>query len=1248
MSSRDEPHHVFLCHTNADKPLARELGELLRRRGLRVWLDERELVPGREWQEGIERAVSTVRSVAVLYGPDGLGAWATAEMRAFLEESFQRELPVIPVLLPGAPAVTDLPLFLRQRTWVDLREGMTEEGLTRLVWGITSEKVASSVHGEVAQPGRLWNVPTLPLSYKARKELDELRVALTSPDPRPVALVGRYAPMAVQGMGGVGKTVLAASLAHDPDVRRAFPDGIFWLTLGRTPNSTLLMQSGLLAAAGSATTLRSVDEGREALRARFAASATLLVLDDVWQITDTRPFDVLGERGRLLLTTRKREVAHALSADLHAIDELADAEALEVLAKYAGIQSDPLPPEALDIVHECGGLPLALAMIGTRLRGNPPDRWASALARLRAADLDKLRAELPDYPHPSLLAAMETSVEDLPAPLQPRYFDLAVFPEDSAIPEAALATYWTSEGLAEADTQDAVDTFVSRSLVRRDAAGSILLHDLQYDFVRCRTAARRAELEARLLSAYRRLTPAGWFGGPNDGYFFQNIARHLASAEGSAGLRALLLDWRWLSSKLLAMGPNAVLADFELVDLAGDETVRLVRDAIRLSTHVIEKRPREFAGQLLGRLLKLESREIQEFCERVAREAVRPALLPTCGRLDSPGGALIWTIEGHFSWVNVLVIDAKGATMLSGSHDNTMQHWELSTGRLLRTFEARSGGISAVAFAPDDETALSWSFIGVVGLWQLSTGKLLRKFEQLDAAVNAVAVAPDRKTALSAADNHMIRHWELSTGKLLRTFKGHQRGVKAVAFAADCNTVLSGSSDHTVRQWELSTGKLLRTFEGHSDWVTSVAIAPDGKTVLSGSRDGTVKQWELATGKLLRSLEGHRGIVTALAIAPDGETALSASHDLTVKQWDLATGTLVRTLEGHSQWVTAVAYAPDGTTAVSGGYDGTIKHWNLGSHEPPHAVERSEDRVIAVAIASDGRTALSGSSDGIMKQWEVATGKLLRLFERKGEWLDKLAIAPDGKTALSSSGRTIECWELATGRLLHTFKEHHQRVIAVSIASDGKTVLSSSGDGLIKQWELATGKLLRAFEGRSSWAQLLAIAPDGKTFLRSNERDVTLLELETGTPLQALEAPGGWAGKLEIGPDSNTALLLGKYGTTAIGHWELATGKLLHTLEGHTDYVAAAAIARDEKTALSASSDCTVRKWDLATGRELASFSADAPVWTIAVTPDGGRAVAGDVVGRVHFLDTSTAGHGSAQASDRRRSRQARTRPKSK
>ena len=132
--------HVFLSHNSTNKPSARELKRLLAERGLNVWLDEDELRPGVSWQKTLEEAIKTSQSVAVLVGEDGLGPWQDEEMQAALRHAVNDKRPVIPVLLPGAPGEPELPMFLENRTWVDLRAGFVEEGLHKLVWGITGQK----------------------------------------------------------------------------------------------------------------------------------------------------------------------------------------------------------------------------------------------------------------------------------------------------------------------------------------------------------------------------------------------------------------------------------------------------------------------------------------------------------------------------------------------------------------------------------------------------------------------------------------------------------------------------------------------------------------------------------------------------------------------------------------------------------------------------------------------------------------------------------------------------------------------------------------------------------------------------------------------------------------------------------------------------------------------------------------------------------------------------------------------------
>jgi len=128
---------VFLCHNWEDKPAVRELAQRLRERGLRPWLDERELRPGQPWQPALEDVISGIPAAAVIVG-SRMGPWQEQELTAFLRQRSKRRCAVVPVLLPGAHH-RDLSVFLDGLTWVDL-SATEPDPIDQLVWGITGEQ----------------------------------------------------------------------------------------------------------------------------------------------------------------------------------------------------------------------------------------------------------------------------------------------------------------------------------------------------------------------------------------------------------------------------------------------------------------------------------------------------------------------------------------------------------------------------------------------------------------------------------------------------------------------------------------------------------------------------------------------------------------------------------------------------------------------------------------------------------------------------------------------------------------------------------------------------------------------------------------------------------------------------------------------------------------------------------------------------------------------------------------------------
>ncbi|HEY9633193.1 MAG TPA: WD40 repeat domain-containing serine/threonine-protein kinase [Coleofasciculaceae cyanobacterium] len=298
--------------------------------------------------------------------------------------------------------------------------------------------------------------------------------------------------------------------------------------------------------------------------------------------------------------------------------------------------------------------------------------------------------------------------------------------------------------------------------------------------------------------------------------------------------------------------------------------------------------------------------------------------------------ALINTLTGHSDIVRSIAISPDGQTIVSGSNDQTIKIWQLSSGILRRTLSGHTSWISTVAISPDGQTVVSGSGDTTIKVWQLSTGKLLRTLTGHSRSVYAVAISPDGQTLVSGSSDNTIKIWQLSSGQLLRTLTKHSYGVHSMTISPDAQTLVSGNGeiwpygeDYTIKVWGLKTGAAKRTLNGHSNNVISVAISPDSQTLISGSEDKSIQMWQLSTGQLLHTLAGHSGAVYTLAISPDGQTLVSGSGDRTIKVWQMNTGTPRKTLTGHSSAVYALAISPDGQTLISGSDDKTIKIWRL-------------------------------------------------------------------------------------------------------------------------------------------------------------------------------------------------------------------------------------------------------------------------------------------------------------------------------
>jgi WD40 repeat protein len=124
--------------------------------------------------------------------------------------------------------------------------------------------------------------------------------------------------------------------------------------------------------------------------------------------------------------------------------------------------------------------------------------------------------------------------------------------------------------------------------------------------------------------------------------------------------------------------------------------------------------------------------------------------------------------------------------------------------------------------------------------------------------------------------------------------------------------------------------------------------------------------------------------------------------------------------------------------------------------------------------------------------------------------------------------------------------------------------------------------------------------------------------LETGQELLTLKGHSSWVRAVALSPDGTKVISASADKTIKV--WNLDTQEELLTLKGHSGAVEAVALNPDGTKVISGSRDSTLKVWNLDAGEVIASFTGDGALTRCAFAPDGVTIVAGDALGRMHFL----------------------------
>jgi len=1238
---------VFLSYARSDgEAFAKRLRERLVAAGISLWRDREGMEGGRDWWQQITAAIDEVEFLVLVMTEAAL---ASSMVRREWRYARQRGVVVYPVLSDPGRDFTSLPRWMRSVHFYD----------PELEW-------TKFVNDLQTSPQRVrvpFMVEDLPVDFIARPREFEVLASHIVDRQREEPIAGTAV---LCGAGGFGKTALVRALCHDEAVQNAFDDGILWVTLGENPGALTGRVEDLIAMlSGRRPGFAEIEAATASLAELLADRDLLIVIDDVWNGAHLAPFLQGGDRCARVVTTRNADV---LPAGARRVD--VDAMRGDEAAALVGFGLPSGREDALrTLATRLGEWPLLLKLVNSALReralhrGQPLD---AALAYVNTA-LDKrgltfFDAQNAGSRHQAVAMTLGLSIAQLSADEQARFDELAVFAEDVEIPLDILARYWSATGgLDEFDTETLCDRLSRLSLVLlfEPTLRFVRVHDVVRQFLLSRVGDRLPALHAALVAALRPASGA-WSDLPTgERYGWTWLFQHLLGAGARDELLRSACDLRYVAAKTAATSPLALEADLALADAAfPDNTfLRQLRRSYRQSAHVFVRcrSLADLAATLCSRLRHVD--ELRPAVVDFAKQLDGTRLKAAHPLPDRPHPALVRTLV-HPGRVLACAVAGDGTCIATAGSDRMIRVWDAASGREARVFAGHTGAVKALAFSRDDALLASASSDRRLRLWDARTGNVRAVLAGHTAALTDCAFAPDARVVVTSSLDASVRIWDVASGVvrhvLTRTWsekeggwsvatndQGHWSAVQCCAISADGDCAASGSTDQTIVLWDVERGVALRVLSGHEATVNDCAFSPDGRLIATASADRTLRLWERESGEMRAILHRHRKILTSCAFTPDGSAVVCAAADGSLAIVDLLGATPVQTLSGHTDWANDCAVSLDGRCIVSASSDGSAKLWDATLPATTGPTRVHTDWVLACATEPGGLRAVTASADASLIRWDTVDGSPLRTLIGHEGSVRGCAIASAGELLASASAdRSVRIWDAPSGRTLFTLTGHRDWVNACAFDNSCGLVASVSNDRTLRLWDMRTRSRKIAVVAHEHWVNACAFSPDGRFVVTaaadglirrwSLDFDESVWELWISgakhlpadiadRALQPFDLDGHEHSANQCVFAADGSFMVSASSDGSLRLWDVARGQQLGALLGHDAEVGGCDVSPDGSLVASVSSDGAVKLWDRRNAACLTTLHVDGALSSCTFTQEGSALVAVGDKG-VYFL----------------------------
>jgi WD40 repeat protein len=584
--------------------------------------------------------------------------------------------------------------------------------------------------------------------------------------------------------------------------------------------------------------------------------------------------------------------------------------------------------------------------------------------------------------------------------------------------------------------------------------------------------------------------------------------------------------------------------------------------------------------------------------------------------LSKPAAELLEKeLTGHSQPVTSLITQPNAPTQIvSGSTDGTVRQWstESSAARTLN----HGGPVVAVAISPDGQKLVSASPNKIAKLWNATNGQQIAEVKgdlraqkvvaQLTADVAlAQAVVNEAKAAVEAAKKDAPTKAEAAK-KAQDAVAAAEKEVKAKQEPADKAKAANEAATKTLAEADEAVKKATEAAEKAKEALDKDADNEDLKKAKAAAdkalADAQAKQKDAttkleATKKPLEDAE--KALTDAKRSLDSAQKALElAQNDL--KKAEEAIPTSEKQLE----------------TAEAG-----LKKQQEALAAAQKTVTDSEQPWQAVAFSADGSEFAVAGDDKLVHTYAAADGKALDVLVGHDGVIRSLVYAGPSQIVSAADDKAAIVWETnPEWKLVRTIGTGDtplvDRVIALDFSPDGKLLATGGGEpsrsGEVKIWNVADGKLVRDLtDAHSDTVFSVKFSPQGD-MLASGAADKFLKVWNVGSGELFRSYEGHTHHVLGVSWKFDSKVLATAGADQVIKVWDVATGEQKRTITGFAKQLTAIEFVATTPEVVAAGGDKQVHRRNVDSGGAVRTYSGGTDyMYTVAVSADGTLVIAG-------------------------------------